>query len=127
MRRSLTLCKASRVTTTLTHQHQCKAVGHTAYDYEIQIQVAVKLDENDFIIDHSVIHEVIQSTILQKMGSCERLCLNIEERVLEVCEEHGCKVEKLFLNLKPADSNAFIKISSEQDDEIENLLDKLRF
>jgi hypothetical protein len=116
--RTLILCKNSTIYTKAEVEFQCKQKGHTAYDYEIEIEAGVKLDEKDFLIDHTIIHKVIENVIQNDMGSCERLCLRVEERVKEKLKEHGVEVYKLRFIIKPVDSNAWIKLVADYRDRI---------
>lgn len=114
--RSLVLMKHSTIKTSDTVDYQCKVHGHRMYDYEIEITTGEQLDGSDFIIDHTIIHRVIENVIQTKMGSCERLCLTVEEDVLEALKEHGCTVQRLVFMIKPVDSNAWVKVVGEYDE-----------
>lgn len=113
MAKLLVLRKSSRIFTDQSVEFQCKEQGHRAYDYVIEIAATEKLDENDFIIDHTVVHDVIANVIQNKMGSCERLCLRVEEDVLRTLKEHGCHVQKIDFSIQPVNSNAGMRIVSE--------------
>lgn len=115
MKRSLVLIKHSTVATRATVPNQCKDVGHTEYNYELEVQASTRLDENDFLIDNTVLHRVIENVVQSKMGSCERLCLSVEEDILTALNDHGCFVEAIQFSIKPAGSNAWIKLVGEYD------------
>jgi hypothetical protein len=111
--KQLILLKHSTVKTSASAYNQCKDVAHSAYDYEIEVTTGGQLDEDGFIIDHSVIHQIIVDVIQNKMGSCEQLCLRVEEDVLQKLQEHGCNVQRLVFMIKPVGSNAWVKVVGE--------------
>lgn len=114
MKRILVLVKNSTVYTSNTAPNQCKAEGHPAYNYELEVRAhPYGLDENDFLIDHTILHNVIHETINHEMGSCERLCLNIERELLKTLLMHGCYVKKIIFAIKPVDSNAWIRFEAD--------------
>lgn len=125
--RTLVLHKHSSVHTNAAAMNQCKDVGHKDYDYEIEITTTTKLDADDFIIDHTTVHKVIENVVQTRMGSCERLCLNVEEDVLAALEEHGCTVKKIVFAIKPATSNAWMRFEGEYETEPEPLCDELSY
>jgi hypothetical protein len=117
--RSLILIKNSTVHTNDSIEFQCKAKGHTQYDYELKIYADPHyLDDKDFIIDHVICHKVIEEVVQNKMGSCERLLLRMETNLLAALREHGAIVQRMELSIKPVSdppSNAWVGFVSDYD------------
>jgi hypothetical protein len=107
--KTLTLIKNSTVETDMSTYNQCKAVAHKAYEYQIEVTTTDKLDSDGWIIDHSVIHDVIKNVIQNRMGSCEELSIRSLDDVARKLNEHGCDVRAINFTIKPVGSNAFIK------------------
>lgn len=80
-------------------ENQCKAPGHSEYQYKIQIQCGNKLDSNLFIIDHQEIHnKIVYNTHAQ---SCEIMCKQIVNNVHSLLINHGVIVHRIKVKLKP--------------------------
>lgn len=120
----LVLTKNSRVSTDKAVPFQCKEQGHTDYDYEIEITTGPFLDENDFIIDHTVVHNVIRDVVRDQVGSCERICLRVQEALSKTLKEHGCALKQISLAIKPVNSNAWVKLVSTHTGVLDDVLDK---
>lgn len=69
--------------------NQCKDVGHNHYEYNCKIAFhpTTKLDENDFLIDHVDVNQVIQDCLLN--GSCERMHKRIMVNLQNILSERG--------------------------------------
>lgn len=83
--------------------NQCKVEGHEDYDYIIKLVFPefTKLDENDFLIDHQKIDDVIQNMFHK--GSCERMHINICERMLKKLERKGLDIIAYKCSIIPVD------------------------
>jgi len=98
--RLFTLNRLGVVTSNHSSSNQCKDFGWKDYRYEVRITCTDKLDNDDFVIEHSRIHDEV-ARVFQTMGSCERLCLNIERAILKLVQSHGVKVKKIYVKVMP--------------------------
>jgi 6-pyruvoyl-tetrahydropterin synthase len=108
--RELTLLKNSNVKTTMSAPNQCKDEGHGSYDYEIKVTATEKLDDEGFIIDHTLLHKDIEWVAQNEMGSCEELCQRMEAKIAKTLNQHGVEFKSIDLMIKPEGSNAWVRI-----------------
>lgn len=90
---------------TLHTPNQCKGPGHPVYYYRIGLVFpnSIKLDENDFIVDHSNIDDLIKSMDLT--GSCETMHQVICKGIQQFFEERNIKLVACKCILKASETS----------------------
>ena len=97
----LIINRFGRLTAKSKVSNQCKVEGHRDYDYHVKVKCESKLDGQDFLIDHVAIDLAVQYIFAQQNGSCERLAINFADEVVKTMINHGCKVRKIYVQIKP--------------------------
>jgi hypothetical protein len=84
--------------------NQCKVAGHPNYTYDISMIFPsnITLDDNQFIINHQDIDDIIQATYLK--GSCEQMHLKLQRKLTRFFSSRGIEILGFKIKLQ-GDSN----------------------
>lgn len=80
--------------------NQCRSQEWHLYRYGVKAHTSTKLNKDGFIIDHVLIHEVVEQTI-KESGSCEEICLRINKVLTTLFKKHKVKCHKMHIYVAP--------------------------
>jgi hypothetical protein len=84
--------------------NQCKEEGHKAFKYKLKIETSSTLDKDGFIIEHSILDEMIQSEI-KKADSCENIAKQIAVNLIDLLSSENISVFKISVKVIPIGNN----------------------
>lgn len=90
--------------------NQCKEPGHLRYGYELRMCFfgAMQLDQNQFILDHQLVDDLVQSLALT--GSCEEMHKLISRQLRTMMTRKNIELAACKCTIKPKpDGPAFLE------------------
>jgi hypothetical protein len=98
----LTLNRKGRIDTAATSDNQCKDKGWGKYAYHVAITVDDdQLDENEFIMDNSIVHNAAQDCFRHGVSSCEGMVKKVAEALYEIATEYGLVPYRIYVMVRP--------------------------
>ena len=97
----ITLNRKGWIDTPAQSENQCKDIAWGRYSYEVAMTCDENnTDEQDFIIDNSVVHFAILDCF-KSMSSCEAMVKRVGWCLWEKAEAHGIRVKKIKVTIRP--------------------------
>jgi len=96
------------IETDLQAPNQCKDIGHSQYEYTVEITCLNKLNDQGFLIDNKIINNVMKHG-LDEMTSCELICIHLGNKLEQTFYENGVDICKMYVALKPIIPGAAFK------------------
>lgn len=100
MKKQFTLNRTGTFRTKISVSNQCKAPGHKKYSYNIKAICGTRLDNDGFIIDHARVDQQVQLAV-KKINSCEKLCVNIAQRLRTLFKLHEADLHQIYVRVQP--------------------------
>jgi hypothetical protein len=98
----LRLHRTGYIKTNTKSDNQCKDVGHTDYRYEAIVSCQDgELDDQGFIIDHTIIHKLVEKYFNESVDSCERMAKGCGYKIYLCCIEHGITPNNVYIRINP--------------------------
>lgn len=94
-----------------SYPNQCKVKGHKDYTYHMKIifNPRVKLDNQDFLIDHFDVDNCIQEC--KKTGSCENIHQQISDAILQMFKKRKISVVAIRCDILPDNEQSIAILS----------------
>ena len=96
----ITMNRFGTIVTDLTSENQCKAKGHTHYEYLVKIECRNHLTAQGFLIDNLKVNKTIQDCF-SKMNSCEMLCVQFANSLEDLFHKENVPVCSVEVSVKP--------------------------
>lgn len=102
MKEQITLFRRGFFVTKNFTPTQCTTEGHEAYTYMATLRCGYQLDEQGFLIDHTLLHKAIVEYIKDKpMLSCEVMSKQLAHLVVDSAKGHGCALKEIDFTIIP--------------------------
>lgn len=104
MKEQITLFRRGFFVTENFTPTQCTTEGHESYTYSATLRCGYQLDEQGFLIDHTLLHKAVVAYIKDKpMLSCEVMSKQLAHLVVDAANGHGCQLKEIDFTIIPVD------------------------